>query len=61
MGTVEAGKNADLVLLDANPVESAANLHKIGAVVRGGFYFSAADLAAMKKKIADAQSKAAAG
>jgi hypothetical protein len=59
MGTVEAGKNANLVLLDANPVESAANLHKIGGVVRGGFYFSAADLAAMKKKVADAQRMAA--
>jgi hypothetical protein len=59
MGSVDAGKNADLVLLDGNPVEDAANLHKIDGVVRGGFYFSAADLAAMKRKVADAQKAAA--
>ena len=38
MGTVEAGKNADLVLLDENPIESVQNLHKINAVIRAGSY-----------------------
>ena len=43
MGTVEAGKYADLVLLDANPVESAGRLHRIAGVVRGGRYYGPAD------------------
>ena len=44
MGTVEAGKDANLVLLDANPLSSVQNLHKINAVVRGGTYYSRAAL-----------------
>jgi imidazolonepropionase-like amidohydrolase len=50
-GTVEAGKSADLVLLDANPIDHVQNLHKIYAVVRAGFYYSAADLEAIKHKV----------
>jgi hypothetical protein len=53
MGSVAVGKDANLVLLDANPVASVANLHRIAAVVRGGTYHSADALAAMKKKTAD--------
>ena len=44
MGTVASGKNADLVLLDANPIESAQNLHKVAGVVRAGYYYSRRDL-----------------
>jgi hypothetical protein len=44
MGTVEAGRNADLVLLDANPLASVQNLHGIHAVIRDGRYYSRADL-----------------
>jgi len=44
MGTVEAGRNANLVLLDANPIASVHNLHGIHAVVRDGRYYSRADL-----------------
>jgi len=44
MGTVEAGKNADLVLLDANPLAEVANMHKIAGVVRAGDYYSPAAL-----------------
>ena len=47
MGTVEPGKLADLVLLDADPVRSAANLHRIAGVVRAGRYLSKQDLASM--------------
>ncbi len=38
LGTVEKGKIADLVLLDANPLENIANTKKISAVVVGGRY-----------------------
>lgn len=44
MGTVEAGKNADLVLLDANPLADVANLHKLAGVVRAGVYYPPAAL-----------------
>jgi imidazolonepropionase-like amidohydrolase len=56
MGTVEAGKSGDLVLLDANPVENVQNLHKIYAVVRAGSYYSAAELGALKQKVQLARS-----
>lgn len=36
LGTVEAGKRADLVLLDANPLADIRNTQKIRAVVLGG-------------------------
>lgn len=36
MGTVEKGKLADLVLLDANPLEAIDNIRKISAVVADG-------------------------
>ena len=48
MGSVETGKNADLVLLDANPVANAANLHGIAGVVRAGVYYSPSALNRLK-------------
>jgi imidazolonepropionase-like amidohydrolase len=42
LGTVEEGKQADLVLLDANPVDDVAALHGIAGVVRAGRYHPAA-------------------
>jgi hypothetical protein len=42
LGTVEEGKQADLVLLDANPIENVAALHAITGVVRAGRYHPAA-------------------
>ena len=39
MGTVEEGKVADIVLLDANPLENILNTKSIRAVVTSGKYF----------------------
>ena len=54
MGTVDEGKNADLVLLDANPIESVAHLARISAVVLKGKYFSKGALDKLKSDVADA-------
>lgn len=51
MGTVDRGKNADLVLLNANPIESAQNLHMIAGVVRAGRYYSRSDLDAILARV----------
>jgi imidazolonepropionase-like amidohydrolase len=52
MGTVQPGRNADLVLLDADPCESVENLHKIAGVVRGGLYHSKQQLNAFQDRVA---------
>jgi imidazolonepropionase-like amidohydrolase len=43
LGTVEPGKQADLVLLDRNPVERVQNLHGVAGVVRAGRFHPAAE------------------
>ena len=50
MGSIEVGKNADIVLLNGNPVESIQNLHSISGVVRAGFYYSHDDLDALRER-----------
>ncbi len=52
MGSVAEGKNANLVLLDANPIANVAALHRISAVVRAGTFYSSDTLAAMKEQTA---------
>jgi hypothetical protein len=44
IGTIEAGKSADLVLLDADPLKDIRNSRKIRAVVMRGRYFSREEL-----------------
>jgi len=51
-GTVEVGKSADLILLDADPLEDIRNTQKINTVVMRGHYYSRADLDAMLERSA---------
>jgi imidazolonepropionase-like amidohydrolase len=51
LGRVEKGKLADLVLLDANPLDDIANTRRIRAVVAGGRYFSREDLDALLRGV----------
>lgn len=44
LGTIEEGKLADLVLLNANPLDDIRNTQKIAGVIANGRYFSRADL-----------------
>jgi len=44
LGSIEKGKLADLVLLDANPLEDIRNTQKIAGVVVNGQYLSRAEL-----------------
>lgn len=52
MGTVESGRNADLLLLDGDPTRDVANLHRIAGVVRAGFYYDRVALDALKQRVA---------
>lgn len=48
VGTVERGKVADLVLLDANPLDDISNTRRVDGVFLRGQYFSKDELVAMK-------------
>jgi imidazolonepropionase-like amidohydrolase len=54
-GTVEAGKLADLVLLDADPLQDIRNTRRIAAVVAGGKLHARA---ALERMLADAEARA---
>ena len=51
LGTVEEGKVADLVLLDANPLENIANTKRIAAVIANGRLFDRAALKALLQHV----------
>ena len=55
-GTIEAGKVANLVILDENPLGSAQALHTIAGVVVAGTYYSATELEGVKTRVAAARS-----
>lgn len=51
LGTVEAGKLADLVLLDANPLDDIRNTQKISAVIADGRLYRRADLDRLLREV----------
>jgi hypothetical protein len=50
MGTVDVGKNADLALLDADPLADITNFARLHGVLRAGAYYSADMLEELKRK-----------
>ncbi len=50
-GSVQPGRIADLVLLQANPLDNIANTRTITGVVADGRYFSRADLDALQARL----------
>jgi imidazolonepropionase-like amidohydrolase len=52
VGTIESGKIADLVLLDANPLDDITNTRRIAAVVLRGQLFQRKDLDALLAAVA---------
>ncbi|MFT4296790.1 MAG: amidohydrolase family protein [Micropruina sp.] len=52
LGAVQPGRRADLVLLGEDPTRSVAALHDVVGVIRHGRYRDAAELAAIKDRLA---------
>jgi imidazolonepropionase-like amidohydrolase len=52
LGTVELGKRADLVLLDANPLDDIRNTRRIRAVVLNGRLFDRGELDGLLTEVA---------
>jgi len=57
-GTIEKGKRADLVLLEANPLKDISNTEKRAGVMRNGRYFPRAELNKWLDEIAPGFQKA---
>jgi imidazolonepropionase-like amidohydrolase len=51
LGTIEKGKMADLVLLNANPLQDIGNTRKIEAVVVAGRLIARSELVEMLAKV----------
>jgi imidazolonepropionase-like amidohydrolase len=54
VGTVATGKRADLLLLDANPVTSTANLQKVSGLMVDGRWLDAQRLSTLREAVASA-------
>lgn len=53
IGAVAPGRDADLVILGADPTRSVAAMHRVDGVVRGGRYYARADLDAILRRTRD--------
>jgi hypothetical protein len=53
-GTVEPNKRADLLLLEANPLENVAHIQRISGVLAKGRWFPASELQTMLEEVAKA-------
>jgi imidazolonepropionase-like amidohydrolase len=50
-GSVEEGKDADLLLLDANPLENISHIRKLSAVIKKGVLYERSRLDAMLAEV----------
>jgi imidazolonepropionase-like amidohydrolase len=57
LGTIEPGKIADLVFLDANPLEDIRNTQKVTAVIVNGRYISKAGLQKILQRVEESAKK----
>lgn len=57
LGTIAAGKLADAVLLDANPLDDIRNTHKVSAVVASGRLYGRAELERLIARAAEVPDK----
>ena len=48
LGTIEAGKLADLVIVDADPLTDMRNLHKVFRVIKEGVVHNPSELLAKR-------------
>jgi imidazolonepropionase-like amidohydrolase len=44
VGTIEKGRRADMILLDANPLENISNMERRSGVMLKGKYYSQAEM-----------------
>jgi hypothetical protein len=56
-GTIATGKDADLLLLDKNPLEDISNTKTINGVLRYGQYYSRKDLDEMLQQVLEVKAK----
>jgi len=57
LGAIESGKFADLVFLDANPLEDIRNTQKVSGVILNGRFFSRNDLQKMLRGVEESAKK----